>query len=105
MCPTVSFFGPSIPPSVSGLDKGAARAAQEAARRKAKQAAAPRRVGDEVELDGDGPATAGGVRRATGNAQEETTQDRREHPGYQQGNPQSPKPGPKPDRPRLDLNG
>lgn len=101
----MSFFGPSIPPGVSGLDKGATRAIQDAARRKAKEAAAPRRVADEVDLDADGPVAAEGVRKATGNAQEETAQDRREHPGYQRQNTTPGKPGEKPARPRLDLNG
>ncbi len=96
----MSFFGPSIPPGVAGLDKGSLRAAQDAARRKAKVQSLPRRAGDEVELDGDGPAATDAVRKATGNAQEETTQDRRDHPGYQRRGPSA-----KPERPSLDLNG
>ncbi|MFN0012538.1 MAG: hypothetical protein ACKVS8_12940 [Phycisphaerales bacterium] len=106
----MSFFGPSIPPGVSGLDKGAARAAQDAARRKkqgAGKVANPGTSGggggdgDEVDLNVEGLSAAQAVRRAAGNAQEETAQDRREHPGYQAAKA-LPKPPP---RPSLDVNG
>ncbi|MGQ0628541.1 MAG: hypothetical protein ACT4PL_10635 [Phycisphaerales bacterium] len=95
----MSRIGTSVTQSIAG----AVQAEQAASRDKARKTATSkpsRRVEDSVELkvpDTEGPEAA---RRLRGNSDEETAQDRREHPGYAKPN----KPV-KPAAKRIDLEG
>ena len=92
-------IGSSINQSIAGAEAAERAAAKDAVKRKGPQGPA-RTTKDEVTLTGLNATGPEAARALKGNADEETKQDRREHPAYQKdGKGKSKRP------PSLDLKG
>lgn len=94
----MGIFGSPMIQSITGIHQAERTATRDAERKKQAERPNRSRGSDEVELQD--AQTTDAVRGVTGNAREETDEDRQ-----RQGNPQRQLPEAKQDRPRLDVQG
>ncbi|MCC6425219.1 MAG: hypothetical protein IT435_00225 [Phycisphaerales bacterium] len=94
----MSIIGTNTTQSVAGLGQAERVATREVAKREADKSAGRRAIRDEVDLVVSNTEGADAVRSLKGNKDEETREDKQEHPAYAK-----PKAMSEGDRPSIDV--